>query len=516
VPHRVTDVADRVAGEGVERLVRLHHHRRLRRIDRVAQLDPPSDGAWAAGDPPPRPGCSLDVLIDGAQALPAVQRALEGARHWVHIAGWHVTPGFGLTRDDAARPLRDLLGELAERVEVRVLLWGGAPAPVFHPTRSAVRAVRDELTRGSRVQVALDVHERPMHCHHEKLVIVDGEVAFVNGIDLTTLAGDRYDDAAHRVRGGLGWHDVGTRLRGPAVTDVAEHFAARWEAVEGVPAPSAPAAAAAAGVPAASGVPAAVGAPAASAAPAAPADPGPPAPAGDLTVQVVRTVPEKVYDFAPRGDFRILEAYTRALRSARSLIYLEDQFLWSPEVTAILHDKLADPPADDFRIVLLLPAKANNGADDTRGQLSLLVQADDGGRRLLATTIRSRTGGVTANCYVHAKVGIVDDAWLTIGSANLNEHSLFNDTEMNVVTLDPGLARATRLRLWAEHLERRPQDVDGQPARVVDELWRPIAREQLERRKAGASATHRLCELPGVSRRARTILGPLKGLADDG
>jgi phosphatidylserine/phosphatidylglycerophosphate/cardiolipin synthase-like enzyme len=492
----VTDAVDRLAGGGLERLVRVKHHRRLRRIDRLAQLDPPADGLWAAGDPPPRPGCALDVLIDGAQALPAVLAALEGARHWVHISGWHVTPGFGLTRDDAARPLRDLLAELAERIDVRVLLWGGAPAPVFHPTRAAVRSVRDELTRGSRVQVGLDVHERPMHCHHEKLVIVDGEVAFVNGIDLTTLAGDRYDDSAHRVRGGLGWHDVGTRLRGPAVTDVAEHFAARWAAVTGEPAPAAPA----------STTPAPPTAVATTTLPAA----------GDLEVQVVRTIPERVYDFAPRGDFRILEAYTRALRSARSLIYLEDQFLWSPEIAAILHDKLAAPPTDDFRVVLLLPAKANNGADDTRGQLSLLVQADDGAGRLLATTIRSRSGGVTANCYVHAKVGIVDDAWLTIGSANLNEHSLLNDTEMNVVTCDSGLARATRLRLWAEHLECRPQDVDGPPARVVDERWRPIAREQLERRRAGAPATHRLCELPGVSRRARTILGPLKGLADDG
>ncbi len=48
---------------------------------------------------------------------------------------------------------------------------------------------------------------------------------------------------------------------------------------------------------------------------------------------------------------------------------------------------------------------------------------------------------------VHAKVGIVDDAWLTIGSANLNEHSLFNDTEMNLVSHDPAIALETRLRL---------------------------------------------------------------------
>ena len=61
--------------------------------------------------------------------------------------------------------------------------------------------------------------------------------------------------------------------------------------------------------------------------------------------------------------------------------------------------------------------------------------------------------------YVHAKIGIVDDAWLTLGSANLNEHSLFNDTEMNVLICDPALARETRLRLWSEHLERPIDEV---------------------------------------------------------
>jgi PLD-like domain len=70
-------------------------------------------------------------------------------------------------------------------------------------------------------------------------------------------------------------------------------------------------------------------------------------------------------------------------------------------------------------------------------------------RRFLACTLYARAGSLVDPVYVHAKVGIVDDRWLTVGSANLNEHSLFNDTEMNVVTHDPGLARATRLRLWA-------------------------------------------------------------------
>ncbi len=134
----------------------------------------------------------------------------------------------------AAR-LRDLLGELAERVSVRVLLWAGAPLPLFKPARSAVRGVRDELTRGTRVECALDAKERPLHCHHEKIVIIDGEIAFVGGIDLTALGGDRFDSSEHPMRGRIGWHDVATRLRGPAVADVAAHFAARWSEVTGQP-----------------------------------------------------------------------------------------------------------------------------------------------------------------------------------------------------------------------------------------------------------------------------------------
>ena len=191
----------------------------------------------------------------------------------------------------------------------------------------------------------------------------------------------------------------------------------------------------------------------------------------------------------PRGEFSILETYVRALRSAEKLIYLENQFLWSPEIVHILETKLRNPPSDDFRVVVLLPHKANNGQDDTRGMLGRLVAADDGGKRFLATTIMSRSGERSGPLYVHAKIGIVDDAWLAIGSANLNEHSLFNDTEVDVVTCDPALARATRLRLWAEHLER--DDVSGDPARVVDEH---VAADR--HRAARAAAARRAAHAP--------------------
>jgi phosphatidylserine/phosphatidylglycerophosphate/cardiolipin synthase-like enzyme len=211
-----------------------------------------------------------------------------------------------------------------------------------------------------------------------------------------------------------------------------------------------------------------------------------------------------------------MEAYLRAIGVAQDFIYLENQFLWSPEIVDALVAKIRNPPSPRFRIVVLLPANANNGQDDTKGQLAVLVDADDTHRHLLATTIRSRTGERDDPLYVHAKVGIVDDRWLTIGSANLNSHSLLNDTEMNVVTDDAELARGTRERLWAEHLEQTMAQVEGvDPITLIDERWRPIATEQLRRREAGQRPSHRLVELPGVSKRSRRLLGPLQELVDD-
>jgi len=399
------------------------------------------------------------------------------------VTGWHLAPSFDLVRGERPATLGPMLAEAAERLDVRVLVWAGAPVPAFRPTRSQVRDTVESLTRRTRIRCVTDPREHPFHCHHEKTVVVDGEVAFVGGIDITDFGGDRFDTSDHPARRRLGWHDVGSRVRGPAVRDVHDHFAMRWREVTGEHLTP----------------------------PEAPGD------EGSHTVQVVRTVSEVMYDSVPKGEFRILESYVRALRQAERFIYLENQFLWSPEIVKILADKLLYPPSDNFRLVVLLPRRANNGHDDTLGQLAELTAADDGGNRFLAATIRSRTGDRDDPLYVHAKVGIVDDRWLTVGSANLNAHSLLNDTEMNVVTDDPDLARETRLRLWAEHLEVDIDSIAGEePHAVVDERWHPIAAEQLERLKSEAAPTHRLLALPGVSRRSRRLLGPLSNLIDDG
>jgi len=134
----------------------------------------------------------------------------------------------------------------------------------------------------------------------------------------------------------------------------------------------------------------------------------------------------------------------------------------------------------------------------------LVNAATEGGdeNRFLACTLVQPRG---TTVYVHSKAAIVDDTWLTVGSANLNEHSLFNDTEVNVVVRDEEFVREARLRLWSEHLEA---DAAGEPRRVIDYLWRPRAAESSPERK--------LRLLRGVSRRTQALWGPINGLVVDG
>jgi phosphatidylserine/phosphatidylglycerophosphate/cardiolipin synthase-like enzyme len=455
---------DAAIGSGLERSTRAHHRRRLGRRGHARALDPPPGGWAESGTFPPRGAAHAELLVDGAEVLPRMVADVSAAESHVHVAGWFFTPAFRM--GDGGPTLHGLLADASMRVDVRVLAWAGAPLPLFHPDRGEVRTMRDELTRGTSIQMQLDSNERPMHCHHEKLVLVDDRVAYVGGIDLTSFGGNRLDSSAHERRSGVGWHDACLRLEGPIVADVAEHFRLRW--AEPL---------------------------------AAPPEPAP----GAAEAQLVRTIPEKLYGGLPRGEFTILESYVRALRGAERFVYLESQFLWSPELTAILADKLRDPPHADFRVVVVLPANPNNGKDDTRGQLGVLVDAakeGGGDERFLACTLFQRGGN---SVYVHAKIGIVDDAWMTVGSANLNAHSLFNDTEVNVVLRDEAFVRAARLRLWEEHLE---QAADGDPCRVVDEIWRPLANESSDDRK--------LRLLRGVSRRSLALRGPINGLIVDG
>lgn len=463
-------------GERIDDAVRSRHRGRLRRVGWEHALDA-SELRFAEGTFPAREGNAFEVLVDGAEALPAIAAEIARAESSVHLAGWFFSPELHLSREEEPVVVRNLLAELAERIDVRVLSWKGAPIPVFKPSQREVREMLDALSRHTKIQAYADGCTGFTHCHHEKLVVVDGRVAFVGGIDLTLDGGDPWDTSAHIARGGIGWHDAAVRIEGPAVADVEQHFRVRWHGATREVLP-------------------------------------PPVEfdeAGGVEAQIVRTVPARVYRSVRQGDYSILEAYIGALRSAERFIYLESQFLWSPEIVTILAEKLESPPSDDFRVLVLLPARANDGADISRGQVAALIHAADETTRFLACTIYARERNLRDPVYVHSKIGIVDDRWLTLGSANLNAHSLFHDTEMNVVTLDEDVARAARIRLWSEHLELEPGEIeDVDPIQLIDERWERISSEQLDLLENGEALTHRLVKLPGVSRRRRRLIGGLQ------
>jgi hypothetical protein len=143
-------------------------------------------------------------------------------------------------------------------------------------------------------------------------------------------------------------------------------------------------------------------------------------------------------------------------------------------------------------MLFVLPADPKSGNDDTRGVLAELIEADEDAGRILACTLYARSGPRADPIYVHAKIAIVDDRWLTLGSANLNEHSLFNDTEMK--------RRRSRLRARAPDAaapvggaprtarRRDPRRPDAGDRRAVAADQQGAAGTALQRPAAHASA----------------------------
>ena len=182
----------------------------------------------------------------------------------------------------------------------------------------------------------------------------------------------------------------------------------------------------------------------------------------------------------------------RAIRSAQQFIYLENQFLWSPEIARLLREKLVNPPTPGFRVLLVLPSSPKSGNDDTRGVLAELIDADCDNGRILACALYARSGSRTDPIYVHAKIAIIDDRWVTLGSANLNEHSLFNDTEMNIVAHDPGArppnSAATLVRTPRAPRRPDPSRSDPRDRRTLETDQQGTTRTPHPRPAAHASA----------------------------
>jgi phosphatidylserine/phosphatidylglycerophosphate/cardiolipin synthase-like enzyme len=426
-----------------------------------------------SGSYPPRAGNLLRPLIDGIPAFRRICEAVEKARHSVFVIVTMLAPDFPMP--DGRGSFFDVLDRAVERgLDVRVIFWRESPERAGHQSFSGTAAEREMLSeRGSRFRARWD-RAPSWYCQHQKSWLIDAghetETAFVGGINPTRFA---VSSPGHVSEGQF--HDAYLEVTGPAASDMHHNFVQRWNeasdraAADGVFGPEA-------------------GAPldfplSLSAA------------RGDGLVQIQRHIPAGCYsDGTPSpgaepydivaGERSIFEQYGLAIDAARSSIYIENQGVPVPEVSARLEAALKR----GVEVAVLLPADPEAWVRAWRREPERRALFD--GIEALGLHENFTLAGLAApnarnsrhNVYVHAKLMLVDDAFGTIGSCNLHAASLFHNGEMNASFLDAGVARALRCELFAEHLGADTSQLDD---RAALRLYAEVARRNRTRRDMG-------------------------------
>jgi phosphatidylserine/phosphatidylglycerophosphate/cardiolipin synthase-like enzyme len=207
-------------------------------------------------------------------------------------------------------------------------------------------------------------------------------------------------------------------------------------------------------------------------------------PAPDHAVQVLRTYGRRAagYAFAPRGERSVARGYLKALIKARTLIYLEDQYLWSRDAAhQIAHTLRAQPR---LHVIAVLPHHPDQAGrismppNVVARQSALSIIRAPAPDRVAVYGIENHAG---TPVYVHAKVCVIDDLWACVGSDNFNRRSWTHDSELSAAVLDltpehdggPSYARELRLALAREHLDRDLGDTE--PGAMFDAFARSAA-----------------------------------------
>ncbi|WP_181708155.1 phospholipase D-like domain-containing protein [Chthonobacter rhizosphaerae] len=388
----------------------------------------------------------LSVIIDAANYFAAVRQAILEARHSVYLIGWDFDTRVSLdpdATDGAPKRLGRFLDWIARTrpgVKISLLKWdmgvlfslGRGSTPLF---------VLDWMTH-ENVRLKLDGAHPATAAHHHKIVVVDDVLAFCGGIDITA---DRWDTRDHldddprrrrpttRRRYGP-WHDATTAVSGPAAAALGELARDRWLKATGERLEAPP-----------------------------PAPPIWPVHLGGdfdrVNVAIARTNP--AYDGRP--EVREIERlYLDAIAAARRSVYLESQYFASKAIAEAIGRRLAEPDGPEF--VIVNPQSADGWLEEEvmGGARAILLEqiraVDLQGRFRLYYPVTEKGRPI----YVHAKILIVDDRILRVGSSNLNNRSMGFDTESDLAIEagpdtgpdDPVRVAIRRLRadLLAEHL----------------------------------------------------------------
>lgn len=358
----------------------------------------------------------LSVLMENEAYFDALISALGKARRSVVILGWQFDPRTRLDPETRAGDRQAEVGHLLRMMvktrpdlDVRLLIWKSplliAASQGFYPHKA------QGWFRKRMVEFRLDTPGPIGACHHQKVVVIDDRVAFCGGGDISV---DRWDSTAHsdddprrcQPSGVISppRHETMCVMDGPAALalgDLARErwFRATWERTVPDPVDS---------------------------------DPWPDGLAVDFVdtpVAIARTEPSYGGRAGVRENERL---HLEAIRGARRLIYMENQYFTSPVVAEALAARLDEP--DGPEVVLVSTGRSPSWFDrltmDTaRAEVLFRLESADHHGRFFAFSPQTAGG---QRIIVHAKVTVVDDRLLRIGSTNLNNRSLGFDTECDV------------------------------------------------------------------------------------
>jgi phosphatidylserine/phosphatidylglycerophosphate/cardiolipin synthase-like enzyme/uncharacterized membrane protein YdjX (TVP38/TMEM64 family) len=395
-------------------------------------------------------------LVDGDAYFSAVRSALAQARRSFFILGWDIDSRMRLVPggagDGLPEPLGDFLNAIvSSRPSLRAYVLSWDFAMLYALEREWLPVYKLDWRTHRRLSFRLDDRHPAGASHHQKVIVVDDEVAFVTGYDLTRV---RWDTSAHapdepRRRTDSGdpyppFHDVGIVVAGDCARALGQLARERWRRATGVAPPAHER-----------------------------VDPAP-WPAGivpvlaDVDVAIARTEP--AFDGRPPVS-EIRELTLDAIASARESIFAENQYFTSKRVADAFARRLADDDGPDIAVVS--PYMQSGWLEiSTMGVLRARIHrelhaADRHRRYRLYYPVLPWLQGRDGCLNVHSKVLAVDDELLTIGSANLSARSLGLDTECNLALEARGDLRVReaiaglRNRLLAEHLACEPSEVAG-------------------------------------------------------
>lgn len=423
------------------------------------------------------------VFIDAADYFAVLRGAVLSAKRRVLFIGWDFDPrirmdplGAGRRRAGGRRP--DKLGRVLEEavranpeLEIGVLVWDYGVVGAL--ARGLVPVVLLDRRTPDRLRMTVDTHHPVGGAHHQKIVVIDDCLAFAGGIDVTI---DRWDTSEHLDRHPLRrrpsshrltgpWHDVTSLVSGPAARAIGDLARERWES--GTGRPLKPVEDVEACWP-----------------------PGVEPLLTDVDVAISRTRPEH------GGTSLVHEIellWLAIIAAARRTVYIESQYFANRRIAEAMAERLREPDGPEF--VVVNPESAEGWLQEkamgtARAKLLALVrEADVHGHFQLYVPVTEGRRPI----YVHAKVAVVDDRLLRIGSSNLNNRSMGLDTECDVsIEVRPGDPRAEqtaaavtglRNRLLGEHLGVPPAAVadaieacGGSLLQAVETLRRPVGR----------------------------------------